>query len=183
MYINFDAVEESIESNEKTWKIKTVNSDRQPNSCVALPKDFISNRLTLQTVKDAVAHVIAQNVSDYLSDKKEDLTRDEVKEKLKNKISGFLNANSERIKGVEKDFAKRKLAFGADLEGFIHTIKWRLINTNVLPTGVQDLNSKKWAELDGKIQTTYYSAWIRQRDIADQANALITPESLIKNLP
>jgi hypothetical protein len=180
LLINFEDVEKSIDENEGSWQTKDINKARRGK--MQINNTFLTSQLTLNTIKNAIADIISKDIDAYFSDDFEDLTLDDVKEALKNEINGKFNVCLKRIKGVEKDYGKRQIAFGAELDGYVTAIKWHLINSNALPTEVGGLDGKKWADL-GDVQTTYYNEWIKQRGILEGANALVTSESLIRELP
>jgi hypothetical protein len=182
MYIKFTAVGNSIKTNEQTWNLKGINSERPKGTFSALPKTFIPQNMTVASVKNAVAEEIDDNQEQYLPDDKVGLTLTEVKDALKDVITPHFNVFSKRLKGVGPDLAGRRLAFGADFEGFINSTKWNILHATKMPTNVRDAVGKKWDDL-GAAQDRLYRAWLLQSKVSEHIERAAVSGKLIPFLP
>ena len=182
MYIDFFAAEESISENEQSWKISEVNGERQKNGYNALPKTFLAEKITINSVKDAMTSELNDNREKYLSSEKEELSLGDVRAELMSGVNAHFNVFSKRLRGVEKDLVKRKLAFGANFEGFVHSAKWNIINSTTMPTDVEGTAGKKWVELGGA-QQALYNAWLEQGNVATLISQAVTSAKFVKFLP
>jgi hypothetical protein len=182
MYIKFTAVGNSIKTNEQAWNLKGINSERPKGTFSALPKTFIPQNMTVASVKNAVAEEIDDNQEKYLPDDKVGLTLTEVKDALKDVITPHFNVFSKRLKGVGPDLAGRRLAFGADFEGFINSTKWNILHATKMPTNVRDAVGKKWDDL-GAAQDQLYRAWLLQSKVSEHIERAAVSGKLIPFLP
>ncbi|GGC76989.1 hypothetical protein GCM10011396_25230 [Undibacterium terreum] len=183
LYIYFDDVEESINKNEKKWKIGEINRARQDEKKAALPKSFLTDELTLDNVRDAVASELNEERVSYLSSEKTEMTLSDMKDELKTKLTPHFNVFFKLVKGVNPDLAIRKQAFGPIFTGFVNRAKWNVINQTKMPTGVKGAEGKKWGDLGEIVQGELYSKWLEQANVETLIAGAATSTKLIETLP
>jgi hypothetical protein len=180
--IDFDAVETDINDKEQSWDIKKINRERYNNSKPNLPTNFLTNKMTLDQVKNAIVNKLSEDRESYLSNSKEELKLADVKEELKGGINASFNVFSKRLGGIDKDLIKRRAAYGADLEGFVNSTKWNIINSSKIPTDIAGTTGKKWEDL-GDLQETLYTQWLSRENVAAAIIGAATSEKFAKTLP
>lgn len=184
LYIEFKDVGKSISSNEQKWPIKEINEERKTSDKrnSALPRNFLTEKMTVGSVQSAVVNHLSENSEEFLSTVKEAIGLAEFKEELRPLVSPHFNVCSKLLKGIEKDLDKRRTAFGSHLEGFVNSTKWHVINGTTIPSDVAGTQGKKWAEL-GAVQQTLYKKWLVNASVEKKIADAATSEKLGKALP